>query len=146
MNRILRLRIYILMLALSMATVRAVAFNYGHHDNSMPSYAMQSTSSFRGSSMLRASSEVAGIGKVSGHFSTYVPGVGEDITSSSSGHMARPRRVGEDDSSDDPYGNSQVGSIGDLPVAGAMVLALLYCGYIAHREKRKREKKSHKIA
>jgi len=155
MNRIMRLRIYILILSLSMTTVSAVALGYevhvpmpsmhsaygssSRHDNHMPTYAMQSTSGSRGSSTLRASSEVAVIGNASGHFSTYVPGVGEDITSSSSsGHLGHLRRVNENDSSEDPYyGN--VGSIGDLPITGALVLVLLYCGYIARRESRKRK-------
>lgn len=139
--RRLRLRIYILILGLCMTPIRAVAFSYepsvSMHSSQMLSgvslshhtstgYAMRSTSASHMPSMCRANSELTAYGNASGRFSTYVPGVGEDITSSGR-PIGNMRRVSENDSSDDPNGDYDVAPVGDVPWA---MMMLLVAGYV----------------
>lgn len=140
------IRIYIL-IGLCMTAVRAAAFGYELHvpiqsshsygtsyRHSTPGYTMQSTSSARMSSTCRTSDDLAVLGNSSGRFTTCLYGVGEEFTSSSG--APRPRRVGENQSSEDP-GPDKLSPVGDLSLGGLMGMVLLYGGYIALHKRRK---------
>ena len=124
-----------------MTTIRAVAFSYeagmSMHSSQMLSgvslshhtstgYTMRSISSAYMPSMCRANSELTAYGNASGRFSTYVPGVGEDLTSV--GRHGGIRRVsgGDDDVPSGPHEGEEVAPVGDTPWILMMLLVAAY--------------------
>ena len=156
MNGYMRTHIYILLVGLCLISQRAVAFSYEVHvpmhssqsgygsqssyaGAAPAAYAMQSTSATRMSSVCRTSNDLAMLGNATGRFSTCVYGVGEEAPSANY-NPPRPRRVGENDHSDDMPGD--VTPVGDIPWWGLVAVLLLYGGYIAFRRRRKAKRQT----
>ena len=128
----MRLRLYIVSICLCLTTVHAVAFGFG---TQAPSYTMRSTSASHMTSMCRTTNELATVGNTSGHFSTYVHGVGEEFSSPAK-LLARPRRVDGDDeshNSEEPGPDGNPNPIGDIPW---LLMLMIVAAYLVVRRRK----------